>query len=125
MGVAIAFLHVHPCWKRLLTLGKKMSTLLGTRHIRNDLFDMKSRIMSRGSKFKFNVSFQIEVLHVSKEEREAALMQPLCELILDWSQKQWLDDGNLTLDNFTSKVNFLASNRRQYYQTSFFLVFFC
>ncbi len=43
---------------------------------------------------------------MSKEEREAALMQPLCELILDWSQKQWLDDGNLTLDNFTSKVRY-------------------
>jgi len=54
----------------------------------------------------FNSFFrrQIEVLHVSKEEREAALMQPLCELILDWSQRQWLDDGNLTIDNFTAKV---------------------
>lgn len=49
------------------------------------------------------------MLHVSKEEREAALMQPLCELILDWSQKQWLDDVNLTLDNFAAKVSFLYS----------------
>jgi hypothetical protein len=46
----------------------------------------------------------VEVLHISKEEREAALMQPLCELILDWSQRQWLDDVNLTIDNFTAKV---------------------
>ena len=51
-----------------------------------------------------NFCVQVEVLHVSKEERESALMQPLCELILDWSQRQWLDDVNLTLDNFTSKV---------------------
>ena len=49
---------------------------------------------------------------MSKEEREAALMQPLCELILDWSQKQWLDDINLTLDNFTSKVKHLRFIRR-------------
>jgi len=51
---------------------------------------------------------------VSKEERESALIEPLCELILDWYQRQWSDDGNLTLDNFSSKVNLFETTKNAF-----------
>ena len=79
----------------------------------------------------------LEVLHLSKEERNAAQHpRPLCELALDWSvlftksskiipilsnvgfkfftpptiyrtRNQWLDDETLTLDRFTKKRHLL------------------
>merc|ERR1712223_602527 len=50
----------------------------------------------------------MEVLHLSKEERDAALHpRPLCELALDWARNQWLDDETLTLDRLAKKRHLL------------------
>jgi influenza virus NS1A-binding protein len=42
--------------------------------------------------------FCVEVLHSCKEEIDAAQPKPLCELVLDWSHRKWLDDSSLQID---------------------------
>ena len=47
---------------------------------------------------------RIEILHLSKEEKEQALAKPLCELALDWIRSQWLEDESLNLDTLSQRV---------------------
>ena len=42
--------------------------------------------------------FCIEVLHSSKEERDAVQPKPLCELVVDWAHKKFLDDNSVEID---------------------------
>ena len=46
----------------------------------------------------------LEILHLSKEEKEQALARPLCELALDWLRGQWSEDESLTIDTLTRRV---------------------
>jgi len=50
---------------------------------------------------------KIEILHLSKEEKEQALAKPLCELALDWIRGQWLEDENLDLETLSERRNLL------------------
>ena len=47
---------------------------------------------------------RIEILHLSKEEKEQALAKPLCELALDWIRSQWLEDESLNLETLSERV---------------------
>merc|ERR1711962_736040 len=48
----------------------------------------------------------MEVLHLSKEERDAVQHpRPLCELALDWTRNQWLEDDTLTLEMLANVGN--------------------
>ena len=50
----------------------------------------------------------MEVLHLSKEERDAVQHpRPLCELALDWTRNQWLEDDSLTLERLAKKRHLL------------------
>ena len=56
--------------------------------------------------------FCVEVLHVSKEERDAVQPRPLCELVLDWAHKAWLDDKSVNIDDtFLQKPTLLIMSK--------------
>ena len=56
--------------------------------------------------------FCVEVLHTSKEERDAVQPRPLCELVLDWAHKAWLDDKSVNIDeNFLQKSTLLIMSK--------------
>ena len=56
--------------------------------------------------------FCVEVLHSSKEERDAVQPQPLCELVLDWAHKAWLDDKSIDIDEtFLQKSTLLIMSK--------------
>ena len=56
--------------------------------------------------------FCVEVLHSTKEERDAVKPQPLCELVLDWAHKAWLDDKSIDIDEtFLQKSSLLIMSK--------------
>ena len=56
--------------------------------------------------------FCVEVLHCSKEERDAVQPRPLCELVLDWAHKAWLDDKSVHIDEtFLQKSTLLIMSK--------------
>ena len=46
----------------------------------------------------------LEILHLTKEEKEMAIARPLCELVLDWIREQWLDDETFAVEHLTKRV---------------------
>jgi len=50
---------------------------------------------------------RIEILHLSKEEKDQALARPLCELALDWIRSQWIEDEKLDLETLSQRRNLL------------------
>ena len=46
----------------------------------------------------------LEILHLSKEEKEMAVARPLCELVLNWTREQWLEDETFTVESLTKRV---------------------
>lgn len=56
--------------------------------------------------------FCVEVLHSTKEERDAVQPRPLCELVLDWAHKAWLDDKSIDIDEtFLQKSTLLIMSK--------------
>ena len=56
--------------------------------------------------------FCAEVLHSSKEERDAVQPKPLCELVLDWAHQKWLDDDSIEIDEaFMQKSTLLIMSK--------------
>ena len=56
--------------------------------------------------------FCVEVLHSSKEDRDAVQPRPLCELVLDWAHRKWLDDSSVDVDeNFVQKSTLLIMSK--------------
>lgn len=56
--------------------------------------------------------FCVEVLHVSKEERDAAQARPLCELVLDWAHRKWQDDDSVDIEEcFLLKSSLLIMSK--------------
>jgi len=56
--------------------------------------------------------FCVEVLHTSREERDAVQPRPLCELVLDWAHQKWLDDDSVEIDEtFMEKSTLLIMSK--------------
>lgn len=56
--------------------------------------------------------FCVEVLHSSKDEIDAVQPQPLCQLVLEWAHRKWLDDKNVDVDTcFVQKSTLLIMNK--------------
>ena len=56
--------------------------------------------------------FCVEVLQSSKEEVDAVRPQPLCELVLEWAHRKWLDDNTVEVGStFVEKSTLLIMSK--------------